>query len=263
MQLTNILMAALAASAATVSAAPSARGSYSVPSPDKIKSFALWAWGPHEKPEEGDLVMLDGDLESEDTIRGLVSDKLYTSCYLSAGTLEDWRADASKFSEDEQAKAYKGFDGEEVWLDIHNWESLKPEMEARLKTYASKGCMGVEFDNVDCYNNACVSGVSVEQLLKDEVEYVSWLIDTTHSLGMAAALKNAQEVGKQLYSKVDYAVNEQCLQYSECDLYEKAVKDNKLVINVEYQGGSSACDKAKSLGLLSKVQNGDSWIDCF
>ena len=91
-------VAAIAASAAFTSAAPiaaeesenashvSERASgYSKPSPSKIKSFALWGWGPKEIGVREDMVILDGDIESASTIKSLKSKGAYVACYLSAG----------------------------------------------------------------------------------------------------------------------------------------------------------------------------------
>lgn len=68
-------------------------------------------------------------------------------------------------------------------MDITDWQGLKGPMGDRLKRYADKGCDAVELDNIDCYNNMCVSGADYDELVDKEVEYVSWLADTAHSLG--------------------------------------------------------------------------------
>ena len=62
-------------------------------------------------------------------------------------------------------------------------------------------------DNTDCYENACVAGVSYDVLLAKEKKYVSWLVETVHSKGMAAGLKNSQELMGT--ASFDFAINEE------------------------------------------------------
>lgn len=100
----------------SVAASPVARGSkYSI-SPSKVKSVSLWAWGPSDHSRDADMIMLDGDLESSSTIERLRSDGKIVSCYMSAGTIENWRDDANKFDSGDKAKKYKGFGGTETWV---------------------------------------------------------------------------------------------------------------------------------------------------
>jgi len=69
-------------------------------------------------------------------------------CYISAGTWERWRPDASKFPTTVRGSKVSGWAGEQ-WLDIRQWNVLGPIMEARLDLCKAKGFDGVEPDNVD------------------------------------------------------------------------------------------------------------------
>ena len=73
-------------------------------------------------------------------------------CYISAGTWQRWRPDASKFPTTVKVSKVSGWAGEQ-WLDIRQWNVLGPIMEARLDLCKAKGFDGVEPDNVDGYDN--------------------------------------------------------------------------------------------------------------
>ena len=49
----------------------------------------------------------------------------------------------------------------------------------------------MEYDNVDCWLNACVAGVQAGSSLMYgyQLDYNRWLANTAHKYGMAAALK--------------------------------------------------------------------------
>lgn len=108
-----------------------------------IKSLSLRAWGPLEKDASGDAIILDPTTTSESQIDDLKSKGKAVICYMSAGTLENYRKDKSEFS-DSKAKKYKGFGGSETWLDVTKWQELKGPMADRIALAASKGCMGME-----------------------------------------------------------------------------------------------------------------------
>lgn len=245
---------------------------YPTVSASKIKSFSLRGWGPQEKTAgNADMVILDGDLESASTIKNLRSQGKFVVCYLSAGTLENWRSDYKKFqtATDSLAKKYKGFGGTETWFDITNWQELKKPMTDRINLYASKGCQAVELDNIDCHNNMCVQGASYNTLITKQVEYVKWLADTAHAKGMAVGMKNAVELIPKLGHLMQFAINEECQEYgnpkgAECKLYSQFTSKNKVVVGVEYDDNSGkVCQVAKQNKMITKYRKGGKWYNCF
>lgn len=242
MKLSTVFAAIASVCAAVTSATPARRAAYPTVPAAKIKQYALWGWGPLEKSAgNADMVILDGDLESAGTIKKLRSQGKFVACYMSAGTLENWRGDAKKFisATDGLAKKYKGFGGKETWFDVTSWQSLKGPMGDRISSYANKGCQAVEFDNIDCYLHMCVPGASRSTLVKKQVEYVNWLADKAHSLGMAVGMKNAQELIPKVASKMQFAINEECQAWNECKLYNQFTSKGKLVVGVEYNDNSA------------------------
>lgn len=260
----NIIVAVATALIATQStlAAPSARSTWPNMPASEIHSFSLEAWGPQETGGNGDAVFVDGNLASSSYISELKSKGKRVVCYISAGTVEDWRDDKSSF-DDDTAKHYKGFGGTETWLDITQWESFKGPMEARINEAASKGCQFIEYDNVDCDANMCVSGASYDQLFKDQTDYLNWLISTTHGKGMGVGLKNAQSHIESMSSKIDFAINEECQKYDECYYYKQLSSQNKAAFGVEYDNnGGKVCSVAKEYHMLTKYRTGSTWHDC-
>ena len=244
-------------------AAPSTRAAvHSMPA-SEVKSFTLSSWGPLEKDTNGKAVFVDANLESADKIKAINSAGKRSVCYISAGTVENWRSDSSKF-DDATAKKYKGFGGTETWLDITHWEDFKAPMSKRIHEAASKGCQFVELDNVDCDINGCVKGASASTLRSKQSEYINWLISTAHSSGMGVGLKNAQSHLPEFSSKIEFAINEECQKWGECGLYSGLVKANKAVFGVEYDNnGGKVCSEAKANHMITKYQNGGKWHNCF
>jgi hypothetical protein len=57
------------------------------------------------------------------------------------------------------------------------------------------------------------------------------------SLNLAIGLKNAGGIVPSLVSVVQFAVNEECVVYNECNLWTPFIKANKPVFHVEYPTG--------------------------
>jgi hypothetical protein len=152
-------------------------------------------------------------------------------CYVSAGTFEPFRADVAAFPDSVKGKSVSGFK-EEKWLDIRQTSVLLPIMDARVTKCAQAGFDGVEWDNVDGFSNK--SGFPLTA--NDQLFYNASLANLAHSHGLTVALKNDVEQLADLNAYFDYAVNEQCEQYSECGGYTTYfISSGKTVFQVEYK----------------------------
>ena len=182
-------------------------------------------------------------------------------CYFSAGSIEAWRPDADKFPAQVIGRPLDGWPGER-WLDIRRIELLAPIMEARLDLAVEKGCDGVEPDNVDAYTNDSGFPLTAE----DQLEYNRWLARSAHERGLSVGLKNDLDQVAELMDDFDWALNEQCFQYQECDLLQPFIDRGKAVFGVEYQGNpADFCPQANQRGFswLKKRLDLDAWrIDC-
>ena len=167
-------------------------------------------------------------------------------CYLDAGTYENYRPDAGHFPAFVLGKP-NGWPGER-WLDIRRLSTLGPIMRARFSLCRRKGFDGVEADNVDAYAND--SGFPLTAA--DQPTYNRWLARTAHSYGLSIALKNDLDQVPALERYFDFALDEQCFEYSECDKLQPFVAAHKAVFEVEYNlSPGEFCSRANALGFMS------------
>ena len=81
-------------------------------------------------------------------------------------------------------------------------------------------------------------------------------------LGLAISLKNNLDQIKDLVSHFDFAVNEECFQYGECNLLKPFVDAGKAVFGIEYHlSNSSFCPQANNMNLdfIKKNLSLDAW----
>ena len=193
-----------------------------------------WQWqlsGPVDTTV--DVTMYDIDLfdVSTATLIELHNDGRIVICYFSAGSWEDWRPDARDFPANLLGNALEGWP-DERWLDIRQIDLLAPVLLARLDLAAAKGCDGVEPDNVDGYANA--SGFPLTG--PDQLAYNRWLAQSAHERGLSIGLKNDLDQIPDLVGVFDWALNEQCVEFDECERLLPFVLAGKAVFGVEYAG---------------------------
>ncbi|MFF1510042.1 endo alpha-1,4 polygalactosaminidase [Streptomyces sp. NPDC058326] len=173
-------------------------------------------------------------------------------CYLSTGAWEDFRPDADRFPASVLGKG-NGWEGER-WLDIRRTDVLEPLMAERLDMCRDKGFDAVEPDNMDGYENRTGFPLTAA----DQLRYNRLIARLSHERGLAVGLKNDLDQIPQLLPDFDFAVNEQCAQYTECDRLAPFVAAGKAVFHVEYELKTSQfCPQARKLGLSSMLKRYD------
>ena len=172
-----------------------------------------------------DIDLFDADSATIDSIHARGK---HVICYFSAGSSEDWRSDDAKFEASDKGNALKSWKGEN-WLQTKS-TNVRNVMLARLDLAQQKKCDGVDPDNVDAYNDSNGLGLTED----DAVDYVTFLTDGAHSRNMAIGLKNSASIVSRLVSKVEYSVQESCLQYNDCAEFQPFIEQNKPVFHVEY-----------------------------
>lgn len=161
-------------------------------------------------------------------------------CYFSAGTYEDWRPDANKFPKEVLGNKLEDWEGER-WLDISKYEKFKDIMLERLDLAVDKGCDGVDPDNIDAYTNP----TGFKLTYNSQLIYNKWLAEEAHKRNLSIGLKNDLLQVKDLVDYFDFAINEQCFYYDECEYLLPFINQNKAVLGVEYElPKSDFCDKA-------------------
>jgi hypothetical protein len=151
-------------------------------------------------------------------------------CYFSAGSWEDWRSDADDFTSEILGNTLDGWP-DEKWLDIRQLDVLEPLMAARLDLAVQKNCAGVEPDNVDGYSND--SGFPLTD--QDQLTYNIWLANQAHARNLSIGLKNDLDQIGDLLPYFDWALNEECFTYQECELLLPFIQSEKSVFGVEYE----------------------------
>lgn len=191
-----------------------------------------WQWqlqGDFDNSVSARVYNLDLFDTPAETIETLQSTGHRVICYLNAGAWEQWRDDAGDFPESVKGNNVSGF-ADEKWLDIRDIEDLKPVMQARLDLAVSKGCDAVEPDNVDGYTH--VTGFALTS--DDQIHYNLWLSNQANARGLSIGLKNDLDQIPALEPFFDWALNEQCIEFNECDALEPFITSNKAVFGVEY-----------------------------
>lgn len=188
------------------------------------------------------------------TINALKAQGKRVVCYFSAGSSENWRSDFSKFKAADMGNALDGWAGER-WLDTRS-ANVRAIMQARMDLAKSKGCDGVDADNVDGYTNKPGFPLTAAT----QLDYNRFLADQAHARGLAIGLKNAVALLADLASSYDFALNEQCFQYNECGGYSAFTVQGKPVFNIEYQAKwkdaatrTKLCAKAQALNMRTLV----------
>ncbi len=248
-----LLLGLAACQPATLQSAPTGEADKIVYLPTVVRSQAVWQPAPGTSWQwqlSGDIdtsfavEMYDIDLFDvpQAVIDELHGDGRIVICYFSAGSYEEWRPDANDFPASVRGKPLDGWPGES-WLDIRDLGTLGPIMQARLDLAVQKECDGVEPDNVDGYNND--SGFPLTA--NDQLTYNIWLATEAHNRGLSIGLKNDLDQIPDLLPYFDWALNEQCFQFNECDTLLPFIQAGKAVFGVEYEGKlSDFCPQANA-----------------
>lgn len=199
-------------------------------------------------PAWASVVEVDGADTSAEVVADLHARGLRVACYVSAGSTENYRDDASAFPSEVVGAPLDGWP-DERWLDVRRIDLLAPVMGSRVTDCADKGFDAIEFDNVDGWLHD--SGFPLTRA--HALAYLHWLIRTGHDHGLAVGLKNALDLIAPLAGEVDWALNEQCVEYAECDRYAPLVRRNVPVFVLEYTGRrADVCATVKRAGLIGQ-----------
>lgn len=177
-----------------------------------------------------DVEMYDVDLfEATDAALADLSDKVVI-CYFSAGSWEDWRDDIAGYPEERLGRPLRGWPGER-WVDVMDpdWRAI---VEDRLDLAVSRGCDGVEPDNVTAFDDP--SGLPVNAT--EQLNFNSWLADEAHARDLSVGLKNDVHQLSELEPFFDWALNEECVKFEECGGYVAFTGEGKATFHTEYVG---------------------------
>ena len=218
-----------------------------------------WQWqlsGTVDTGVDAAVYDIDGFDTSAATVAALHAKGRKVICYVNAGAYEDFRPDRSAYPAALLGSG-NGWQGER-WLDIRRLDVLRPILGKRFDLCRSKGFDAVEPDNVDGYQND--SGFPLTPA--DQLAFNRMVAGLAHARGLAVGLKNDLDQVPQLVGDFDFAVNEQCAEYRECDALTPFVERGKAVFEAEYNLPTAAfCPQARRLGFsaLRKHLDLDAW----
>lgn len=207
------------------------------PGPDKAHEVwqpapgTSWQWQLSGTPDTSvEVEMFDLDLfDAPDSALDRLQERdVAVICYFSAGTVEDWREDVGDLPDEAIGEPLPEWEGER-WLDVSH-PAVRALAESRLDLALERGCDGVEPDNVDGYANDNGLGLTAD----DQLSFNRALAEAAHSRGLSVGLKNDLDQLEALEPHFDWALNEECAAYDECDRLAVFTDAGKAAFHVEY-----------------------------
>ena len=150
--------------------------------------------------------------------------------------------------------AVKGWPGQ-YWLDVRE-PVVVNVMKSRIAMAAQHRCDAVEADDVDSRDNNPGTGITAAE----QQAFIRTLAAEAHAQGMSFALKNDLADIPALLNDVDFAINEECFAYNECDALVPFIQAGKAVLHVEYTSGalsskSGLCARANAMNFDTLIKH--------
>lgn len=252
------ILALIALVASVLGAAPGRAESgrpHWTPRPDQ--TWQLQLQGTVETRYDADVYDIDLVDTPQATIDALHAHGRFVVCYFSAGSSEDFRRDVGLFDPSDMGRPLDGWPGER-WLDIRSPAVRRFMTEQRLDLAVAKDCDGVDPDNVDGYANGSGFPLTAE----DQLTFNRILATEAHRRDLKVGLKNDLDQVAALADHFDFAVNEQCHAYGECEMLRPFAAAGKPIVNVEYRSDyrrnrngarQAMCASARSMPMRSLV----------
>jgi hypothetical protein len=217
---------------------------------------------------------IDGENSTAADVAAIHAAGAIAVCYVDTGTLEMGRSDYSQFPASVIGPVVSGWPMEN-WLLVTaaNQAVILPLMQARFENWCrSKGFDAIEADNMDGWTN-------ITQIPEaDNITYDLAIGQLAHAASLSIGLKNVMtDLDATQYpsflANFDWALNEQCYEYSECGVYTAAgsfIPSGKAVFDVEYNV-SPDCTQANQahmnaqmsdLNLVGATQSGYVYAPC-
>jgi hypothetical protein len=219
-----------------------------VPAPDVTWQAKLT--GAVDIDEDAQLFYLDAELQDPADLATLRAEGRHYLCYLSAGSLEDFRDDAQEFPEQVIGKPLIRFP-DERWLDVRA-PVVRELMARRIEALARAGCDGVPPSSLAVH--AADSGFALT--VDDALDYSRWFAERIHAAGMSAGLTGPAELTSELWPTFDFALAISCLEGSRCAEFAVFEQAGKPVLHLELGDEASAaqiCKDAEGLGFVPLI----------
>jgi hypothetical protein len=239
-----------------------------------------WYWqlsGSINNSRASEIYDVDYEETTKKEVTTLHEKGKHVICYVDVGGAENYRSDYGQFTKLDKegieiiGKGVEGWE-EEAWINIRELKYVEPIMKARLETCASKGFDAVEIDEDEAWLNE--TGLKEPITAAQQLTYNKWLVETIHSLGMAAFQKNDGPQTKEQVSLFDGLIAEECNEPEStigpeyvCSNYLPYVEAGKPVLEAEYKlPKKEFCTNDEKLGFMgarfNKALNGKTFEPC-
>ncbi len=205
---------------------------------------------PDDYTTSAEVVDIDAFSASAALVANLQAQGKKVIAYISVGSVESFRDDASLFPAVVIGNVYEGFE-DEKWLDIRNIDALAPILRSRLDMIKSKGFDGVEPDNMNGYQNNTGFPLSEE----NAKTFSRWLIKEAHSRGLSIGQKNAEELIPDMVDEFDWMLSEDAFVESFADQLMPYINANKAVFFTEYTDRISETDFQNNVCPMARMNN--------
>ncbi|ATE55894.1 endo alpha-1,4 polygalactosaminidase [Actinosynnema pretiosum] len=234
-------IAAITLAAATALAAGLYTGQASadaLPFPDNAQADYQLGGG-YTPPGQTEIVVRDRTDEP--------ADGLYNVCYVNGfqtqpgDEIDWWKSQHDNLLLRDEKGAYVGdLEWDELVLDIST-DAKRAELAGIvggwIEQCAKDGFQAVEIDNFDTFHR--FSGLLGQA---DALDYAKRLIKVAHDADLAIGQKNAAEITAQGKSAgFDFAVAEECGEWSECGDYTDAYGNSVLIVEYQREAFEQTC----------------------
>ncbi len=240
----------------------STEGNWYKPTPMTTFDWDLRGPIPAGTTYQSSIVDIDAFENDASFVASLQAQGKKVFAYVSVGSVEDWRPDAGDFPNTVIGNDYPGWSGEK-FLDIHNFELLKPIMRARFDMIKQKGFDGIEPDNIDL-NSWTTAELGFEITDADVINYSHWLAQEAHQRGLSIGQKNASDLSDDLVDTFDWILLEDAFAYGFQNEAATYISHNKAVFATEYtdettssQFQTNVCPSAATLQYTAILKNRD------
>ncbi|MEW2380866.1 endo alpha-1,4 polygalactosaminidase [Micromonospora sp. NPDC047707] len=177
-------------------------------------------------------------------------------CQVHVGSVRPTDPDATRFPASVQGAP--GRRARSRWLDVRQWDILRPVLADRFRLCRGKGFGAVAIVDADAY--AQRSGFPLG--FDDQLHFNRRLAELARSLDLSPGLVNAVPQVAALAPDFDFAVNEECVRLGVCGKLLPFVEAGKPVFHVEYTGSAEDfCVTTVGYGFTSirKDRTLDAW----
>ncbi len=191
-----------------------------------------WDWQlsePFDFARNVAIMDTDPDSVTAAQIAALNARGVMTICYVSVGTLENYRTDVGAFPALVVGKVYDDWP-DERFLNIERRDILLPLMQARFQHCKDMGFTAIEPDNMDVYTNDSGFDLGISATTR----YVFALADIAHGMGLKIGQKNVPELTAYLAQKFDFVITEDCFSDGWCPQVAAYAAQGKPILAAEY-----------------------------